>query len=236
MLERINDSMEKRQVRRLKNLQIVECSLVNAGAGENCKVVLAKRQEESMPISMENIGANADRVWNDYVDIIAKADNLPRYKATIKAAGTEQGKAILMICKTAGLHREIQFQKLGGDGIKPWGGGNSANQSGVSPSAPVSGDDNLARLRSEHTQKVARKYIDGIAAKLALGMSQSDAIMRTLRDVPEAKSLSAADMMAAQSSAERDANQLRRPGRGTSMSNGAGQNSLGMGSASYRAT
>jgi hypothetical protein len=70
-------------------------------------------------------------------------------------------------------------------------------------SSTESGDEALARMRREHQSKVAAKYSASIDAKVKAGMSRADAITRTLRDMPDAKSLSGSDLLNAANGARR---------------------------------
>jgi hypothetical protein len=252
----------KARVRRLKNLVVNEVSIVNRAANQHAQIVLAKREEETMPVSMENVGAKADKVWNEYIDIVAKQYDLPHHKAVIKATETEQGRAILRITKIAGLHKEIQFQKLGGaTGFKPDNvdtpseyqdaGGKvhsrteTARHGGSNPqpfsphdsvSDTATAEATLDRLRRQHMRKEAARFHGIVQDKIAEGASRSDATAFALRECPDMKGCSAADMIEAQRAAERDANQLRRsPGADGVRHNGSNQRGLGVTSNPNRA-
>jgi hypothetical protein len=83
---------------------------------------------------------------------------------------------------------------------------------------------------------VATQFRSIVQAKVAAGMRASQAIECALRECPNAKYLSAAEMIDAQSAAERDADTLQRsPGADGGMtsplnvpSNGSGQRGLGV--------
>jgi hypothetical protein len=256
------EELEKRRVRRLKGLQINEISLVDRGAGEGVRVVLAKRDQER-PMSSADIRKRADTEWKDFVAIVAKRDGIPEHKAVLKAAHDPRGLALLKICQQANIIEQQRLQdigfkceleKLGGDGLPQYPkvhspeiggrvtsdtqrtGHGAGHPSPFNPydtvSASEDGDGALARYRAQF--KARRKDgMDGLSAR-AKTFADIGVVQLSAADVLNEEAKANDELVAEQKSAERDANQLRRPSRGTSMSNGSGQNSLGVNSVPNR--
>jgi hypothetical protein len=250
ILERINDNMEKRQVRRLKNLRISEISMVDRGAGEGVNIVLAKRHDEPEESNMQTQSVDVTKalpMWESYVDLVAKRDKCSRSIAYDKAM-REMPDIYTAAKRISGAGTIL---KLGSDGIdqspsfstpsESFDGGRVVSRTRNAPhggshpqpfnpydsiSGTETGESALARYRSQYKARI-RDGMDGLTARA-----------KTFADIG-GKGLSAADVLneeakandelvAEQRSKERDANQLRRPARGTSQSNGSGQRGLGV--------
>jgi hypothetical protein len=241
------EELEKRRVRRLKNLQINEISMVDRGAGEGVQILLAKRDlPEEQPVSIHDIRKRADDLWFDYVKEVGGVN---------KALATEKGLTLLELSKQATLH----INKLGGDGLpqypkvhSPEIGGRVTSDTqrtghGVGHPSPFNPYDTVSA--SEDGDGALARYRAQFKARRKDGMDMLTARAKTFADIGVVQ-LSAADVLneeakandelvAEQRSAERDANQLRaptrRPGGSTqSRHNGSGQSSLGVNSTPNR--
>jgi hypothetical protein len=232
ILERINDSMQKRQ-RRLKALQIDEVSIVDRAANQHASIVLAKREEPAMPTDTAEVRKRADECWSDYVDLLAKAEGISKAKATLKAATTERGRTLLEISKAATMVEQHRLMKLGSDGInqnpsfstpsESFDGGRVVSRTRDAPhgtghpqpfspydytAATETGDGARERYRAQWKAR-RRDGMDGLSAR-AKTFEDIGVVQLSAADVLNEEAKGNDELVAEQRTAERDANTLQR--------------------------
>jgi hypothetical protein len=207
----------------LRNLQIREISGVDKGAGRGVKILLMKRffpddnidiasipapaaeKQESITMRAENITRKAMDVWDEHLALLQKSNNCSRSRAfDLAMQQSASARELFGLLKSASA---FDVLKLGGGGRVPSptharGHGDSSNAATVDPHNSVrsteTGEDALARLRNEHPGKPAEKYASIVRAKVAAGMSQSEAHDCARRECPDGwqamKSLSVGDV------------------------------------------
>jgi hypothetical protein len=189
--------------------------------------MLAKRDAPAPSLDI----TKALGLWNGYVDLVQARDKISK-SAAIDRASKEMPELLEMAKMVSGAGTVLkvgtatgipdrkpntkEYQDAGGKVVSPtvdsghFAGHPDPTQPFDSVSSTETGDEALARYRREHPGKVAQQFQSIVDAKVASGMGAAQAVECAIRECPEAKFLSAADMIAAQAAAERDANQLRR--------------------------
>jgi hypothetical protein len=129
--------------------------------------------------------AKSARLWDGYLSFIAARDKVSINKAIDVALREEVGRELFALAKQA-----TAFDKLGDGGFQP----RTFQQSGdedprgtVSNAPHESGDQALARLRSEHQQKATRRFTDHAEAlrQRRPGMSRSESLDLAARERPD---------------------------------------------------
>jgi hypothetical protein len=258
-LHRINDNMEKRQVRRLKNLVVRETSLVDVAANPHAKVMMWKRLDQEKP-SLDITKALG--MWNCYVDLVATRDKVLKSVA-IDRASKEMPELLEMAKMISGAGTVL---KLGDDGIAPAktnppehmdSGNRVVSRTRDAPhgvghpqpfspydytSAAETGEQALARYRGLYSGAREQGMLRD-ARNYALGqMDKSDAAKLSASDLLNEENKTADNLVSEAYGYERDANRLRHsPGKDGGRSplnvpsNGSGQRGLGVTSNPNRA-
>jgi hypothetical protein len=176
------------RVRVLRNVHIDEISLVKRGAGRGVEVMLAKRDDDDTqedPVQTQPVDiAKSVNLFGALVDMICIRDKCNRSAGIDQAMrahpelfeiakGISAARVLAKASSESPLYDASQHGRSDGSGFHP-----------PTPSGVETGEQALARLRSQHPSKILEAYGAAVKAKMALGMSASNAHDRVRLDTP----------------------------------------------------
>jgi hypothetical protein len=188
------------QIRRLKNLDIREVSLVDSAANLGAKITLHKRADDKptapAQLNAVEVAKRADVLWSGYVELIQKRDRCTQSAAIDRALRDPIGADLFDTARKANLAKQqhlmdIGFvadvhdvRKMGGaagfthDGINH---GDSSNEAGRGNPFPTVEHDVDEDGDYADASKAYQSFVRHVAAYQRSGMKHFEAFQHAIR-------------------------------------------------------